>query len=261
MEGAIGFMSRFWASIAPNSKTSYYSKSMIGGLKPVCLLLGLAVLSAGVFPQEERSAPRSIPDTLLRPEKGETPRYPKDVVIGELGQGESPEEAYSLAKNILSALTAGTGDAPVLAGYNSILTESLREEINSLESTRYRIGGGRVEADGSVSFLVRFLGPEESISGELFLRWEGTQKTAGAPKTEETPGAEEIPEAEKTLEAEEIPGAEETTEISGAGEINIASPAGEGKWVLDDLILETKRTLTEIRDSYRYDFSPYERFY
>jgi len=30
---------------------------------------------------------------------------------------------------------------------------------------------------------------------------------------------------------------------------------------LDDLILEGKRTLSDIRDSYRYNFSPYERFY
>lgn len=190
-----------------------------------CFLLGLLVLSPWVYSQEGRSAARSIPDALLRPERGEAPRYPKDVVIGELGQGKSPGEAYLLAKKILSVLTAGTKDAPLVAEYRTILTESLREEINNIEPRNYRIGGGRVEADGSISFLVRFIGPEESISGELFLRREEIKK-------------ESIPEE------------------------NEAEPSSEeGKWFLDDLVLEEKRALTEIRDSYRYDFSPYERFY
>ena len=70
-----------------------------------------------------------------------------------------------------------------------------------------------MEADGSVSFLVRFLGSEESIAGELYL-----------------------------VKAEEP-----NSEIA--------------RWQLDDFILEEKRELSEIRDSYRYDFSPYERFY
>ena len=193
-------------------------------LKSICLLFGLLAICAGVYSQPEgKAAPRSIPEALLRPERGETPRYPKDVVIGEIGRGEAPEEAYLLAKNILSALITGSKDASVLAGYGSILDEDLREEIRSIEPRSYRIGGGRAEADGCVSFLVRFMGPEESISGELFLRQE---PAALASATEE------------------------------------AEPAGrEGKWILDDLVIEDKRTLSEIRDSYRFDFSPYERFY
>jgi hypothetical protein len=35
----------------------------------------------------------------------------------------------------------------------------------------------------------------------------------------------------------------------------------EGSWVLDDLFLEEERAISEIRDGYRYNFSPYERFY
>ncbi|MDR2922901.1 MAG: hypothetical protein LBU85_06135, partial [Treponema sp.] len=31
----------------------------------------------------------SIPEELLRPRRGEAPRYPVDTVIGELGQGKA----------------------------------------------------------------------------------------------------------------------------------------------------------------------------
>ena len=190
-----------------------------------CFLLCLCVFIPGTFAQGEPKKSEfpgtesqgtqnsTIPDALRRPERGETPRYPKDVVIGELGQGVSPDGAYHLARQLLSVLISGSKDAQILADSLSVLTESQFEELNSIVPRSYRIGGGRIEADGSVSFLVRFLGNEESISGELYLR----QIENEAPQ--------------------------------------------EARWLLDDLILEDKRTISEIRDSYRYDFSPYERFY
>jgi hypothetical protein len=45
-----------------------------------------------------------------------------------------------------------------------------------------------------------------------------------------------------------------------AGELFVRQEEG-GNWILDDLVLEEKKALSEIRDSYRFDFSPYERFY
>ena len=152
---------------------------------------------------------QTIPDTLRRPEQGEAPRYPQDIVIGELGRGNASEGAYRFAVNILQALRAGNRNAPVLANSPSALIESLFEQIGSLRPRSYRLGSGRIETDGNISFMVRFLGPEASITGELFIR-----------------------------QAEE-----------------------SGIWLLDDLILEERRPLSEIRDSYHYDFSPYERFY
>jgi len=189
--------------------------------KTAFILLGLVLLCSGGFTQEEESVwgqIRTIPDVLRRPERGEAPRYPTDVVIGDLGQGESPDGAYLFAKELLSALVAGNKEAEILKGLGSVLTENIFEEMNDLGSRSYRLGGGRTEADGSVSFMIRFLGSEESITGELYLR-----------------------QAENPEETAELPGG--------------------GKWLLDDLILEEKRELTEIRDSYRYDFSPYERFF
>ena len=201
------------------------------GVKIACFLLGMVFLFPIVFPpgvssQEADSAgegqrteapfeARTIPEALRRPERGEAPRYPQDLVIGELGQGDAPEGAYLFALGLLKALMTGSKDDQILAKSPSILTESLLEEINSLEPRSYRLGGGRIEADGNVSFLVRFLGSGESISGELFLR-----------------------EAEKTDGESETP-----------------------QWLLDDLILEEKRALVDIKDGYRYDFTPYERFY
>jgi len=169
-------------------------------VKIACFLICLCIVAPGLLSQE---AAQTVPDGLRRPERGEAPRYPRDLVIGELGQGEASDGAYLFVRNFLSDLMAGRTQSTV----DSVSTENLREEITGIRARSYRLGGGRIEADGCVSFLVRFLGPNESITGELFIRAEG------------------------------------------------------GVWVLDDLVLEEKKTFSEIRENYRYDFSPYERFY
>jgi hypothetical protein len=156
----------------------------------------------------------AVPDALRRPERGEAPRYPVDLVIGDLGQGEVSEGAYNYARSILTALAAGRRDAQVLTNSGFSFAESIFDNIRSIRPRDSRLGGGRNEPDGCVSFLVRIIGPQESITGELFIRLSDSVDGAGARR-----------------------------------------------WFLDDLILEGKRTLTDIRDSYRYDFSPYERFY
>jgi len=184
-----------------------------------CFLLGLLLLSLGVFAQEEDSGwgkqDSTIPETLRRPDKSEALRYPKDLVIGDLGQGESPLEAYLFARELLSALVIGNRESPIISQNSFILNESMLDELKSIMPRNFHIGGGRIETDGSVSFMLRFLGSEDSISGELYLRRAESQT--------------EIPENEK--------------------------------WILDDIVLEEKRAMTEIKDSYRYDFSPYERFF
>ena len=194
-------------SVAPNQKR-IYSYRMIAP-RMLFFLLSFCFITQGIFPQE---AAQAIPLSLRRPERGEAPRYPEDLVIGVLGQGEIAEEAYLFAKNLLSALAGGRRNAPVIADSGSFVSEATFEEVRSIRPRSHRLGGGRQEIDGCVSFLVRFVGPEESISGELFIRQRG-------------------------------------------------NPEENGRWFLDDIILEDKRTLSEIRDSYRFDFTPYERFY
>ena len=209
------------------------------GILTAFFLLAAAFLSPGVFSQDGGAGTansQTIPEALLKPDRGEVPRYPQDLVIGELGQGEAPETAYHFALDLLGALAAGDKTAAILKNSEetpgAVLTEELFEEISSLEIQSYRLGGGRTEADGNVSFLVRFLGSAESITGELFLHEESVIPAANpSEKTEEEPAP-----AEK-------------------------SDSRKARWLLDDLILEEKRVLTELKDSYRYDFSPYERFF
>jgi hypothetical protein len=149
----------------------------------------------------------TVPEALRIPQSGEAPRYPKDVVIGELGRGGAPEESYRLARMYLEALLSGDREAAPLLKGDKALTGRLFEELESLEPRQFRLGGGREEDDGTVSFLVRFLGREKGRAGELFLM-------------------------EK-----------------------------DGTWLVDDLLLEGEQDLAEEREAYRFDFSPYERFY
>jgi hypothetical protein len=87
------------------------------------------------------------------------------------------------------------------------------------------VGEGREEVDGSCSFLVRFLGRELGIAGEMYLRFQPPQ-----------------PETGGTGDSED-------------------SPPARGAWVLDDLLLEEKRGLGEIVEEPLFDLPPYERLY
>jgi len=177
-------------------------------IKTAGFLLALCLIAQNLLSQNVFNN-QTEPDSLRRPERGEAPRYPKDLVIGELGQGEISEGAYLFARSILTAIAAGRKDAQVLTNSGFSFAESIFDNIRSIRPRDSRLGGGRYEPDGCVSFLIRIIGPQESITGELFIRQAETS----------------------------------------------------GGWLLDDLILEGKRTLSDIRDTYRYDFSPYERFY
>ena len=181
-------------------------RSRLNGARTVCLLLGIVFFPLLITAQDAYTSVVPVPELLRMPERGEAPRYPEDLVIGELGQGGAPQGAYLYAQELLSALAGGRNNAPVVQR-SSLITDEILEEIGSLSTRSYRIGGGRYEPDGSVSFLVRFIGRMESITGELFVRFETSA------------------------------------------------------WLLDDLILEEKVPLSSLRDDYRYDFSPYERFY
>ena len=157
---------------------------------------------------------RAIPNMLRRPDRGEAPRFPRDMVIGDLGRGEAPGDAYFMARNSMSALSRGSRDSPIPGNDYSVIVNSHFEEVAGIRTRSFRLGGGRIEQDGSVSFLVRFVGPEETITGELFLR-----------------------------QSEDLDSSDERI------------------WFLDDLILEGSRPLREIGDNYRFNFSPYERFF
>jgi hypothetical protein len=148
-----------------------------------------------------------IPQILRQPRQGEILRYPRDIIIGELGRGQASEGAYNYAGNILSALLLENRSSRFLSGRENAFWDELFVNLTLISPRKYRLGGGREEIDGNTSFLFRFIGREQGIAGELYIRKEGDN------------------------------------------------------WILDDIILERARNLPNGKESYKYDFSPYERFW
>ncbi|MCL1959924.1 MAG: hypothetical protein FWF68_10020 [Spirochaetes bacterium] len=113
----------------------------------------------------------SIPEELLRPGRGESARYPVDTVIGELGQGKAPAAAYSIANSVSQGFLSGQPGHPSLASVNSDVRDKCLRALSRISPRNYRIGGGREEPDGAVSFMVRFIGRDYGITGELYIKY------------------------------------------------------------------------------------------
>jgi len=223
-------------------------------IKKTILTAVFVLMAVYIFPQNEMAQRGSIPEELLRPRKDEAPRYPIDTVIGALGRGQASQEAYEIARKTAAALLAGTMNVPVLASVNKVFLEDCMAKLQEINPQSFRLGGGREEPDGSFSFLVRFTGREQGITGELFVRLE-----EWTPKPEPVPSASEanLPSADVQTEINESNTAAEQVQIPPQ---NI--PA-EKKWIFEDLILEEARSreVENKEDRHRFDFSPYERFY
>jgi hypothetical protein len=138
---------------------------------PFCMC---CIFSVPAFAQDLSS---SLPSDLLRPQYGETPRFPRDYWIGELGRGEAGEDAYQAARRIAASFLGGETTGL------SQRVQTAAAELRGMDIRNVRIGGGRNEADGSVSFLVRFMGREEALTGELFLRKPESVEDTGPPQT------------------------------------------------------------------------------
>jgi len=139
----------------------------------IVLFFGLA-LGLAVFAQNENrgvSGTSALPLELLRPRYGEDPRFPKDYVIGELGRGGATEETYQIARKIVASLAAGDGNVDEIV-FPEQKRRAALNRLDGLGVRSWRVGGGRSEGDGGYSFLVRFLGRERSVTGELYLQWQ-----------------------------------------------------------------------------------------
>jgi hypothetical protein len=187
---------------------------MIIIMKIIIIKSGFFLLPVYSFSQEndtissmEFAERGAIPQVLRQPRQGEILRYPQDTIIGELGRGQASEGAYNYAGNILSALLLENRGSRFLSGRDSAFWDELFVNLTRIGPRKYRLGGGREEIDGNTSFLFRFIGREQGIAGELYIRREGDT------------------------------------------------------WMLDDIILERARDLPNGKESYKYDFSPYERFW
>jgi hypothetical protein len=232
-------------------------------------LLTVVLLTA----QETSSVYRgSIPEELLRPKRGESPRYPIDTVIGELGQGEAPDEVYSFAHTVAAALLTGATTTPLDINHPdlSVLNSSLNLSLNlssienylsvlsMIEPESYRLGGGKFALEStdnsSVSFLIRFIGREQGIIGELFIRYISPDINRA-----------DIDVNRDNIEVNQVDLDDLDPDSEPAPFIDIPDNnlIIKGGWVFDDLILEEARNRSEEQKEVlqRYDFSPYERFF
>ncbi|MDR2110972.1 MAG: hypothetical protein LBP32_06665 [Spirochaetaceae bacterium] len=122
--------------------------------------------------EQNNPAGETIPEPLMRPERGEAPRYPRDMVIGELGRGDGSVEAYVFARRIMTALLGRIRDSRLLAGLDKAFLEEVFTALDGIKPQTYHLGGGREEPDGNTSFLFRFIGREMGIAGELYITGE-----------------------------------------------------------------------------------------
>ncbi|MCL2557756.1 MAG: hypothetical protein FWE09_04690 [Treponema sp.] len=225
------------------------------------------LFAAGVLlaQSEGEESQGSVPAELARPARGERARLPEDTVIGELGPGAASAAEYAFARRVASALLAGDAGNPALGSVNRALLDDYLAMLESAEPAGFRLGGGRPSPDGSVSFIVRFVGRELGITGELFVRYTSRQAPASlppqtAPQTtaqdrEDAPEEEAIaPEPvdgdeEAIADAYEEDGEAETPpEPEPEPEAPPAAPAPaviEWVWVFDGLILEAPRSREE----------------
>jgi hypothetical protein len=232
----------------------------------ILLLVGIT----GVFSQTDVSIPRE----LLRPRREEAPRYPIDTVIGTLGQGQASQEAYEFARRTAAALLRGDMAASILSSVSRAFLEDRMDMLKEINPRFFRLGSGREEPDGAVSFMIRFAGRDQGITGELFVRLQERRPTPAKPAVQEQASQPET-EGETGLESE-ADSADQEAEVAQLAEQNEAQAVAqnvaqapqqnvpsEKAWVFEDLILEEARSReTENAEGHhRFDFPPYERFF
>jgi hypothetical protein len=111
-----------------------------------------------------------VPEALIRPAREQGAFYPVDAVIGPLGIEDLAGEAAEYAKTVMQELLSQDAASASIANLGTDITGDAMEKLSEAAPHKWRIGGGREEADGSVSFLFRFMGREKEVSGELYLR-------------------------------------------------------------------------------------------
>jgi hypothetical protein len=198
-------------------------------LRRIIVLTLILILTCLCFAEDGTGVRSTIPEDLRRPQRGESPRYPVDTAIGVLDRGEIPNGAYRFALEVLAAFIADSRNARVLSAANSVSREALFSSLEKIKPRKFRLGSGREEADGAISFLVRFMGREQGIIGELYIRT-GELRSSGE-QSFEAPETTAVPEGETSL------------------------------WQFDDLILEDPLSLDEKQEGPFFDLPPYERFF
>lgn len=149
------------------------------------------------LPQSEQPLRAAARDPFI-PTGAEAPRLPKDYEIGPLGPESAPRDAYAFARAVAAAAAGGhdligfygdgaadpsalpsaaaaeQGQAPARSASIPATSRSEAESVGRVlsemdGSVNARLGSPLPDGEGAVSFLVRFLSPKRSVSGELRL--------------------------------------------------------------------------------------------
>jgi len=110
----------------------------------------------------------TISENISRPDVLREPIYPSDITIGALGPGTAPMDAYNYARRVLRELRQS--NTKELSALSSKDKAEITGNIETVKPASFRIGGGREEEDGSISFLFRFIGKNDEFAGEIYLR-------------------------------------------------------------------------------------------
>jgi hypothetical protein len=130
------------------------------------LLVALLAGGTAGFSQDDGSV--TIPDAIRRPSRTETPRYPRDSVIGDLGQGELPQEDLNYVSNVLRALMQGREQSPLLLPLNEGMSREFIDKLQAIRAYKFRVGGGKKIVDGAGSFLFRYIGRDGQLGGAMY---------------------------------------------------------------------------------------------
>ncbi|OHE77054.1 MAG: hypothetical protein A2413_08080 [Treponema sp. RIFOXYC1_FULL_61_9] len=104
---------------------------------------------------------------LIIPGGTERARLPFDFAIGELGERAADSAAYRFALSFASDLSSSKDVSALFLERGKTESEAAAVLLRPIAPKSVRLGGGMPVDGGSYSFLVRFLGEESSVTGEL----------------------------------------------------------------------------------------------
>ena len=104
---------------------------------------------------------------LRVPNSTEALRLPADYEIGPLGWGDADQDAYDTAATALDKLAKAEKSEK---STDPTIDEQSRSNLVALgPDPQVHIGGPLVQEEGTLSFLVRFIGKELTCAGEIHL--------------------------------------------------------------------------------------------
>ncbi|GMO47118.1 MAG: hypothetical protein Ta2G_02460 [Termitinemataceae bacterium] len=133
--------------------------------KNKCVMTAIVLCGFFIFSGADTDA--VVPQNLLVPTRSDLQIYPIDAVIGVIGQGDSDDRAFVLARGILNDVQKKAESERLAISASE--RAKLFAKIDEVGPRKFRIGGGQLEEDGSTSFLFRFIGREKELAGELYL--------------------------------------------------------------------------------------------